>query len=308
MTLGKKLSYYRKVAGITQQQLAEQLNLSAQAISKWENDMSYPDPITLKTLARLYNTTVDELLDVESLPGNASQQIDIESVVDSAFSKIEEHIKTEKTTIGFCKTCGIAVNEDTVYATEPTILCKKCRGREIAAEKARQKELEELEKRRIEKAERRKWSEVSYMRHHRKISLIWASILAIPVFIFLLVGFLTDEDLGIHHVLIPSYAIFAFVFSMFYDSFVRGIIKDFFDSTMGWGLSILIADEFILFFVIQLALAIICFIIGIFFMIIGTFLSILVSMFTFPFTLLKYNSKINAIAESDPLHNEHLYL
>ena len=65
MTLGKKLSNHRKLAGITQQQLAEQLNLSAQAISKWENDMSEPDLTTLKALARLYNTTVDELLDVD---------------------------------------------------------------------------------------------------------------------------------------------------------------------------------------------------------------------------------------------------
>ena len=40
MTLGKKLSSYRKIAGLTQQQLGEHLNLSAQAISKWENDLA----------------------------------------------------------------------------------------------------------------------------------------------------------------------------------------------------------------------------------------------------------------------------
>ena len=270
MTLGKKLSYYRKSRDITQQQLAEQLNITAQAISKWENDTSEPDLTTLKTLARLYNTTVDELLDDESLPGNASQQIYVESVVDSAFSKIEEHIKTEKTTIGFCKTCGIAVNEDTVYATEPVTVCKKCHYKEVAAEKARQKELEAQRKRRIEEAERRIWCEVSDMRHHRKISLIWASIIAIPVLIISLATFFTDETFELHYVPMCTYAVFAFVFSMFYDSFVREIIIECFRSTMGWGISVLIADEFILFFVVQLALAIICFIIGIFIVIIVT--------------------------------------
>ena len=190
----------------------------------------------------------------------------------------------------------------------PLLYVRKCHDKEVAEEKARRKELEAQRKRRIEESERKICYEVSSMRHHRKISLIWASIIAIPVLILSLVTFFTDETFELYYVLICTYAVFAFVFSMFYDSFVRGIIAECFRSTMGWGLSILIADEFILFFVIQLALAIICFIIGIFFVIIGTFLSIFFSMFTFPFTLLKYNSEINAIAKSDPLHNEHLYL
>ena len=65
MTLGKKLSCYRKLAGMTQQQLGAHLNLSAQAISKWEKDLTEPDLSTLRALAELYKVTVDELLDPE---------------------------------------------------------------------------------------------------------------------------------------------------------------------------------------------------------------------------------------------------
>ena len=75
MTLGKKLSGYRKIAGLTQQQLGDYLNLSAQAISKWEKDMTEPDLSTLRSLAELYQVSVDELIDLNSgFPGNRDEE------------------------------------------------------------------------------------------------------------------------------------------------------------------------------------------------------------------------------------------
>ena len=53
----RKKNYY------TQQALGEKLNISAQAISKWENDLSEPDLATLKKLAELYNISVSEIID-----------------------------------------------------------------------------------------------------------------------------------------------------------------------------------------------------------------------------------------------------
>lgn len=66
MTLGQKLAGYRKLSGMTQQQLGERLSISAQAISKWEKDLSEPALATMRKLARIYNVTVDELLNLES--------------------------------------------------------------------------------------------------------------------------------------------------------------------------------------------------------------------------------------------------
>lgn len=62
MTLGERLANYRKKSGLTQEQVADKMNVSAQAVSKWENDVSSPDISALMPLAELYNVSVDVLL------------------------------------------------------------------------------------------------------------------------------------------------------------------------------------------------------------------------------------------------------
>ncbi len=62
MTLGKKLTAHRKASGFTQQQLGELLNVSAQAVSKWENDQAEPDLHTLRKISILYRIKIDDLL------------------------------------------------------------------------------------------------------------------------------------------------------------------------------------------------------------------------------------------------------
>ena len=50
-TLGKRIAMLRKEKGLTQEQLAEKVGVSAQAVSKWENDVSCPDITLLPLLA-----------------------------------------------------------------------------------------------------------------------------------------------------------------------------------------------------------------------------------------------------------------
>ena len=61
-TLGKRITANRKRLGLTQDQLAEQLGITAQAVSKWENDLSCPDISILPKLADIFGVTTDELL------------------------------------------------------------------------------------------------------------------------------------------------------------------------------------------------------------------------------------------------------
>ena len=61
-TLGKRIVANRKRLGLTQDQLAEQLGVTAQAVSKWENDQSCPDINMLPRLAEIFGTTTDALL------------------------------------------------------------------------------------------------------------------------------------------------------------------------------------------------------------------------------------------------------
>ena len=66
-TLGKKISDYRKMRNMTQEELAERMNVSSQAVSKWENDLSIPDLPTLIGLADLFGVTMDELVRQEEV-------------------------------------------------------------------------------------------------------------------------------------------------------------------------------------------------------------------------------------------------
>jgi len=61
-TIGNRISYLRKEKGITQEEMAEKLGVTPQAVSKWENDISYPDILLLPKLAEILGVTVDELL------------------------------------------------------------------------------------------------------------------------------------------------------------------------------------------------------------------------------------------------------
>ena len=74
-TLGKRIVQHRKRLGLTQDQLAESLGVTAQAVSKWENDQSCPDISILPKLAQLFGTTVDSLLGSETQPVYESEVV-----------------------------------------------------------------------------------------------------------------------------------------------------------------------------------------------------------------------------------------
>lgn len=61
-TIGNRISKYRKAKGMTQEDLANQLGVSSQAVSKWETDASCPDISLLPQLCRVLGITSDELL------------------------------------------------------------------------------------------------------------------------------------------------------------------------------------------------------------------------------------------------------
>lgn len=65
MNLGNKIRELRRAAGLTQEQLAASLNITAQAVSKWEMGLSFPDMTMIPTLAGFFRVTLDELFDYD---------------------------------------------------------------------------------------------------------------------------------------------------------------------------------------------------------------------------------------------------
>lgn len=61
-SFGTRLANLRREHNLTQNDIADRLNISAQAVSKWENDLTSPDIDTLLKLADIFDITVDELL------------------------------------------------------------------------------------------------------------------------------------------------------------------------------------------------------------------------------------------------------
>lgn len=70
---GKQISLLRKSRGITQEELAQRLSVSPQAVSKWENGHAMPEISVLVELSQMLNVTIDEiLLPTDSVPTNAN--------------------------------------------------------------------------------------------------------------------------------------------------------------------------------------------------------------------------------------------
>ena len=67
-TFGERLTELRKKKNWTQDEVAKKLNVSAQAVSKWEKDVSFPDVTLLTQMAKLFDTTTDYLLGHEKTP------------------------------------------------------------------------------------------------------------------------------------------------------------------------------------------------------------------------------------------------
>ena len=295
MTLGKKLSNYRKLLGITQAELGERLNMSAQAVSKWENDLAEPDLSTLRTLANLYKVSIDELLDVDSAP--TAQKIDPETFAEAVKEKLEG-----PQTIGFCKSCGVTVTEETIGERTPVIKCKNC----VKAEAERKRRAAEAEKKRIADEIKKKEDDKNKIRHdlkrRRKLSLIVATIVAVAVFI---IGTISVASWFSGGLLIGSLltVIMSFTFTamLFYDTAVTDVISYMCSASITWPGLIFTwdIDGFIWVIGMKIMFAVLGFLFGILCTLLGLFLGLIISPFVFVYIMVCISKDIVKGEEGD---------
>ncbi|MDX9784760.1 MAG: helix-turn-helix transcriptional regulator [Spirochaetia bacterium] len=67
MEFNQKLQRYRKQNGLTQEQLAERLNISRTAVSKWESGRGFPNIEALKNISKVFQVPIDDLLSGEEI-------------------------------------------------------------------------------------------------------------------------------------------------------------------------------------------------------------------------------------------------
>lgn len=86
MNLGNSLFHARKKCGFSQEAVAEKLGVSRQTISKWETDETVPDIYQSKKMARLYNISLDDLIEFDV------ELDEIQEIIDKSDEKAAERI------------------------------------------------------------------------------------------------------------------------------------------------------------------------------------------------------------------------
>ena len=99
MTLGEKLSKLRKEYNYTQEQLADILGVSRQSISKWESDIAYPETDKLIKMGKLFECSMDYLLDEDITEKQGLQPVEKEGIWDKFKKQLHER-KSEKMIFG----------------------------------------------------------------------------------------------------------------------------------------------------------------------------------------------------------------
>ena len=110
MSLGEKLCALRKQAGLTQGELGGKLNLSAQAISKWEKNSSEPDIATLRRLAEIYGTTVAEIIGESPDTASATDTAEDADIKDTPECEDNINEKTKEPTLYSLYIAGVDSN------------------------------------------------------------------------------------------------------------------------------------------------------------------------------------------------------
>ncbi len=94
MTLGEKIQQLRKASGFSQEQLAEMVGVSRQAISKWETDQSSPEIENILLLSKVFTISTDELL------GNGIS-VNAEVTAPQLDNVIQSNTKKRQFTVGW---------------------------------------------------------------------------------------------------------------------------------------------------------------------------------------------------------------
>ena len=91
--IGENIKRLRKAKGFTQEQLAELMNVSCAAVSKWESSDTYPDITLIFPLASLFEISIDELMGYDS----ARVEEEIANVIET-YMQLERNGKFEEAT------------------------------------------------------------------------------------------------------------------------------------------------------------------------------------------------------------------
>lgn len=284
MTLGKKLAVLRKQHGLSQQNLGDELHVSAQAVSKWENDLAEPDLTTLKKLAQIYKVSIDLLLDADQDLSGAGG-VDTEALATTVSEAVGKQLESKPQAIGYCKTCGIAVTKENYGAESPYVMCKSCYKTYLEGQTSEREKKEEVL--REMKKQRRKSIFTGIAFGILPLILAFVCVFSFPA---------EDTDTWVAFIacIVLSYCVFSFVATLRLDSPVQHMMLFMLTRSVKWPGIIFSFDLEGLFFLIGLKIlfAALSFIVGVLLAVVGVIVGLIISPFVFPISIVKFNRDI----------------
>lgn len=291
MSVGNKIKEYRLKSGLTQKDLSEQLHVTYQAVSKWENESSEPSLDMIKKISQVLNCSIDDLFEVEK---NEEVQPIVEQQTEEEIS-CQEKEEQPKKVIAVCDWCGRSIVEgeqvyqvdvvkDTYYKGNKKIIeqskknyCKDCNEIHLMTTK--------------QEKEREKIVKDAKFKSKRIISFIAGGIFAVLSIIFSIMCFVQGfNESGIGWIIIGLFG-YTFISTMILNN---TFLPELWLEIVTWGfvdmpgiiftadldgvIFLIVMKIFFFFLSIIIALLVAAF---------ATVLSIILSVFVYPFALCK---------------------
>lgn len=278
-TIGKRIAALRKARGMTQTELSEKLNVTYQAVSKWERDESLPDVDRLRDIARIFNVSFN-YFDDGTLPESEPPQ---EFAAASA-APAYEHARI---LIGVCTVCGKGIyDENEVAQTSPALVCKSCRDRKIASD------LKAAEDMRRQREAQENYTKQSARRMRNK-GLITAGAICGVLLIWLIIGLIMDpteigEAIGGYCIL--TLFLFPFISQLFWHGFIVDVCLCGGKILGGVGVIFTLDLDGIIFLIV---VKLLFFVIRILFFLLTLIFFVLLAMLLSPFTFVPALVKLN---------------
>lgn len=274
MNNGEKIASLRKAKGMTQAELGTELNVTFQAVSKWERGESYPDFDTMSRLAKLFGVPLSYF------------ENDEDGETAATVTAAQESVSAPKVMLGVCKDCGRTVYEGEEATTEPALVCKKC----VERKKVEAKCAAEEEDKRRKAAEQAKLDETHKIRNR---GLIWSAVIIGFLLICGIIGIATKPQDWVY-TLIGMAVIIVFGYPFVAQLFWDGVIADiaFFGGKvigMPGVIFSLDLDGVIFLVVVKILFAVIKFLIWLVTFLAAAVVAMIISPFTFPFALRELN-------------------
>ncbi len=277
---GQKIAELRKKNGLTQADLGRQLNVTAQAVSKWENGLSEPDFETTKKLCEIFGITLNEFFGTEPTPAPVEETVPAVAPTVEAIQPLEQRFTptpAPKIIVGYCTKCKKPISQTEEYVVDEDnssqIYCKSCHDKEVNARK------EAVYSAGVEK---------------RKKSFIVGGILGVIAMVICAVALTVTE----YYAFIPlslalGYAVFAFTAQCYWGEAVLECLGFFLRTFKAPGLIFTWdLDGFLWVIGMKILFAVIGFIFTTTIFIFGLFITLAFSMVSFPFALMSYNKSL----------------